>query len=486
MTVTTSSAPRTYGGWRERRGFGIAGMDGRATAVAIGVGVLALGIGMFTTAGLLVMAPVLLAVAGATVLRWRGEPVLVLVRRHAAFRRARRKGWATLAAGSGRPAGAQWTLPGPLAPTLLIDALDDRARPWAVIWDRRSGLLTGVLRVAPTSTWLVDPDQVDEWVAAWHAWLAKLGYAPLVAHVAVTVETTPAPPSALAAAVRPRMVPDAPQASVDLVEALLANSPATAASVATRVAVTIDPSRASTTLGTLPEQVAEFSRALDGFTRALTGCGVAVLGRASVPDVVAWVRGAFDPAARDALTTRPPALVWADARPQAADESWDHYRADSGTSISWAWDEAPRQAVTATVLANLVAPGPYAKRVTLLYTPTAAAAAARELDLQSQAAVFRSQLKAKTGRDETARDAADRARAMQAAAEEASGAGLVTMSLYVTTTVTDPGDLAKAAADTEARGDECRIRLRRLYGGQAVGFATGLCAGVNPARLQGR
>ena len=105
MTVTTSSAPRTYGGWRERRGFGIAGMDGRATAVAIGVGVLALGIGMFTTAGLLMMAPVLLAVAGATVLRWRGEPVLVLVRRHAAFRRARRKGWATLAAGIGAARG---------------------------------------------------------------------------------------------------------------------------------------------------------------------------------------------------------------------------------------------------------------------------------------------------------------------------------------------------------------------------------------------
>ena len=57
MTVTTSSAPRTYGGWRERRGFGIAGMDGRATAVAIGVGVLALGIGMFTTAGLLADGP---------------------------------------------------------------------------------------------------------------------------------------------------------------------------------------------------------------------------------------------------------------------------------------------------------------------------------------------------------------------------------------------------------------------------------------------
>jgi len=122
----------------------------------------------------------------------------------------------------------------------------------------------------------------------------------------------------------------------------------------------------------------------------------------------------------------------------------------------------------------------------MLYTPTPAAAAARELDLQAQAATFRSQIKARTGRDETARDVADRARAMQAAAEEAAGAGLVTMALYVTVTVADAADLPRAVADTEARADEGRIRLRRLYGGQAVGFATGLSAGVNPAVLQGR
>ena len=486
MTSETSSTVRTYGGWRERRGFGIAGMDGRGTALAIGGGVLTLGVGMFTPTGLLLIAPALLALLAGAVLRVRGEPILVLARRHAAFRRAARRGWTAHRAGAGRPDRAEWTLPGPLATTILVDAVDDRARAWAAIWDRRTGTLTAVLNVAPTSTWLVDPDQVDEWVGAWHAWLAKLGYAPLVAHVAVTVETTPAPPSALAAAVRPRTVPDAPPASLELIEDLLASSPATAAKVATRVAVTIDPARAVDRLASLPEQVAEFSRALDGFTRSLTGCGVTVLGRATRGELIATVRGGFDPAARDALTSGLDTLTWTDARPVAAEEAWDHYRADSGLSVSWGWDEAPRQAVTAVVLANLIAPGPHAKRVTMLYTPTPAAAAARELDLQAQAATFRSQIKARTGRDETARDVADRARAMQAAAEEAAGAGLVTMALYVTVTVADAADLPRAVADTEARADEGRIRLRRLYGGQAVGFATGLSAGVNPAVLQGR
>ena len=486
MSTTSPTRVRTYGGWRERKGFGIAGMDGRGTAIAVGAGVVVLAVGMFTSTGLLLIAPVLAVVLAGTVLRWRGEPAAVLVRRHLAFRRAVRRGWTTHTAGAGRPDHAQWTLPGPLAGTMLVESLDDRARTWAAVWDRRTGTLTAVLNVAPTSTWLVDPDQVDEWVGSWHSWLAKLGYAPLVTHVAVTVETTPAPPSALAAVVRPQMVPDAPPASRALVDELLATSPTTAAKVATRVAITIAPTRAATPLGGLPEQLAEFSRALDGFTRSLTGCGVAVLGRSTVTDLVTAVRGAFDPGARDALTATPAGLTWADARPQAAIESWDTYQSDSGHSVSWGWDEAPRQAVTATVLSNLIAPGPFAKRVTMLYTPTPAAAAARELELQSQAAVFRSQLKSKTGRDETARDAADRARAMQAAAEEASGAGLVTMSLYVTVTVTDPTALPRAAADTEARAEECRIRLRRLYGGQAVGFAAGLSAGINPAALQGR
>lgn len=484
--MTTHMTARTYGGWRERRGFGVAGMDGRGTAVMIGAGVGVLLVGMFAPGGLLVAVPVLALGAAAMVAQVRGEPVVVLVRRHWAFRRARRRGWTTHTAGMGRPDGSAWTLPGPLAPTVLLGDVDDQARDWAVVWDRRSGRLTGVLRIAPTSTWLVDPEQVDEWVAAWHVWLAKLGYAAMVTHVAVTVETTPAPASALDRAVRPRMVADAPPASLHLVEELLATSPGSAASVATRVAVTIDPARASTPLGSLPEQVAEFSRLLEGFARSLTGCGVTVLGRADTTDVVGWVRGAFDPAARDALAGPGSTLTWADARPVAAEEAWDHYRADSGVAISWAWDEAPRQAVTATVLANLIAPGAHAKRITLLYTPTPAAVAARELDLQSQAAVFRSQVKAKTGRDETARDAADRARALQAAAEEAAGAGLVTMTLYATTTVTDPEILPAAAADLEARADECRIRLRRLYGGQAVGFAAGLSVGVDPAALQGR
>ena len=51
-------------------------------------------------------------------------------------------------------------------------------------------------------------------------------------------------------------------------------------------------------------------------------------------------------------------LEWAEAGPVAAVESWEHYRHDSGMSVSWALREAPRQAVAARVLAPLLDPGP--------------------------------------------------------------------------------------------------------------------------------
>jgi hypothetical protein len=202
---------------------------------------------------------------------------------------------------------------------------------------------------------------------------------------------------------------------------------------------------------------------------------------------VGWVRAAFDPAAAPALAAAAPHdLAWADAAPVAAEERWDSYRCDSGVSVSWGWDEAPRSAVSSDVLTRLIAPGGWPKRVTLLITPMPAARAARELQMQSQAALFRSQVKIRSGREESAREWADRERAMQAAAEEAQGAGVVDIQVYVTTTVGDESLLAAACADVEHRAEESRLRLRRLFGSQSVGFAAGLSCGIKPELLRGR
>jgi hypothetical protein len=134
--------------------------------------------------------------------------------------------------------------------------------------------------------------------------------------------------------------------------------------------------------------------------------------------------------------------------------------------------------VTSDVLARLLAPGGWPKRVSLQYRPVPAQAAAAILDSEVRAAAFRHEYSRRTRRDVTARDVHDHARARQAADEEATGAGVAILGLYVTVTVTDPAQLARAAADTEAAAEYSRIRLQRLYRSQAAGFTATLPCGV--------
>ena len=154
--------------------------------------------------------------------------------------------------------------------------------------------------------------------------------------------------------------------------------------------------------------------------------------------------------------------------------------------MTWAWREAPRQAVTADVLARLLAPGPFPKRVSLQYRPLPAAEAARILEGEVTAAQFHAAYRNRTGRDATARDAFDEKRARQAAAEEAAGAGVCLVSLYVTVTVTSDDDLPRAVADVEAAAESSRIRLRRMTYSQAAGWAATLPCGICPPVLARR
>ena len=276
---------------------------------------------------------------------------------------------------------------------------------------------------------------------------------------------------------------------------LVQAAPAAAADVDTRVSITFDPKASPAAPADLMAAAAEVGRIMHGLESALGTCGVTVLGRASAAEIAGVVRTAFDPAARgevnrilaQAGTARPAqALGWADAGPVGADEQPGCYRHDSGISVTWAWHEAPRQNVTADVLARLVAPGRYPKRVSLQYRPFPAAEATRVLEAEVNAAQFRAIYKRRTGRDETARDSHDQARARQAAAEEAPGAGVCLVSLYVTVTVASAADLPRAAAETEAAAESSRIRLRRMTYAQAAGWAATLPCGICPAELARR
>ena len=141
-------------------------------------------------------------------------------------------------------------------------------------------------------------------------------------------------------------------------------------------------------------------------------------------------------------------LAWDDARPITAEETWQHYRHDSGLSVAWALREAPRQAVPAHVLAPLLAPGPFPRRVRHL--------AVRALPRRPGRRPRRSPSHRRTHpprldhphrpRRNPTRPRADRAH--QAAREEAEGGGVGRLTCYLTTTVTDDTLLDAATATT--------------------------------------
>ena len=108
------------------------------------------------------------------------------------------------------------------------------------------------------------------------------------------------------------------------------------------------------------------------------------------------------------------------------------------------------------------------------------------LESEVSAARFRAVYKRRTGRDETARDSYDQARARQAAAEEAAGAGVCLVSLYVTVTVSSDAEVPRAAAETEAAAESSKIRMRRMTYSQAAGWAATLPCGICPAELARR
>lgn len=480
--------PRLYGHWRAERGWGIGSLGPAQTVIvflAVLAPVLAASMAPKAAVGLAIVS---LVVVLAVTLRVGGSTAAEALTRRFRFATARARGWTELSGGLIVEHPRRNDLPGPLAPLVALDTDDGRGGRQALVLDRHTGTLSAVLRCAPAGLDLADQASADEWVACWGAWLADLGHRPVIRHVAVTVDTAP---GGLADTdyLRDRLDPEAPAAARELIRELIELAPATSAQTDTRVTVTLDPGRAAPRPPDLLASVAEVTRWLPGLEAGLASCGVAMLGRESVSGLTARVRAAFDPAARDEIARQGEQHQlrhWVQAAPIAALETWDSYQHDSGISVSWALLEAPRQAVSARVLVPLLAPGPYPRRVSLLYLPYPADQSAARVESEITAGQMRRAWSQRTRRDETQRERDDRDRALQAAREEAEGAGVGRLTVYVTSTVTDQEELPAAIADVEQRAGAAKLRLRRLWGAQSTGFAASLGLGLNPTELASR
>ncbi|MGI8813903.1 MAG: SCO6880 family protein [Pseudonocardia sp.] len=489
MTMHTDRPePRLYGHWRPERGWGVGSLSAGQTVTVFAAVLAPLLMAPFAPRAALLLGLLATCAVLAVTVRIGGSTTAEALTRRLRFANGRAKGWTELSGGLITEHPRRHDLPGPLAPLVALDTDDGRGGRQCLVFDRHTGTLSTVLRCAPAGLDLADRASADEWVACWGAWLADLGHRPVIRHIAVTVDSTATAPAHMDY-VRSRISPDAPPAARQLMEELVELTPSTSAQTDTRVTITLDPARAAPRPPDLLASVAEVTRWLPGLEAGLANCGVGVLGRESATGLTARVRSAFDPISRDDIARQGDTQQlrdWAQAGPVAACETWDAYRHDSGISVSWALLEAPRQAVSARVLVPLLAPGPYPCRVGLLYLPYTADQAAARVESEITAGQLRHAWSQRTRRGETQRECDDHDRARQAAREEAEGAGVGRLTVYVTTTVTDPGQLPAAIADVEQRAGAAKLRLRRMWGAQQAGFAASLGLGLNPNELASR
>jgi hypothetical protein len=370
--MSAQQQPRTYGGWRRGRGIGLFGLGTTATFLLLGVFIALLISAAISLGTLIYLAPPAVAGCGIGLVRRGGTPLAQIGVQRARWWWAIHRGWTRYRAEALVTSTGSVQLPGVLAALELISAEDGYGTRYGLVRDQHTGYLTATLRVIPSSTWLADRDDADGWIAAWGSWLASLGYVPMVRWVTVTVDTAPDPGATLADSAAAAIDPHAPQAARDILSALVATAPATAADVDTRVSITFDPSASPAGPRTVADAVAEVGRALHSLQSQLGSCGVAVTGRCRTADITGVVRAAYDPSLRGevrrvlaAASADDPRLSWPSSGPGGAEELWDRYRHDSGVSVSWAWREAPRQNVHADVLARITAPSAWPKRMTL-------------------------------------------------------------------------------------------------------------------------
>ncbi|WP_067819983.1 SCO6880 family protein [Actinomadura kijaniata] len=471
--------PDGYGDWRVSRSMGLGGMDTRQTVMVVAAVVVPVFtfayIGM--TAGLVTLGPAL--VLGVLAVSRRGGVLLIdLAVARLRWQRAHRRGETTYRGQAFAEVPRAWDLPGVLAPLRLVNVEEPGRGQVGVVWNQATGRMSATLLLSPAGALLADLSTITTQVASWGHLLASLADDDSVLHAAVTIDLVPEAGTQLADHIAERIVPDAPRLAAEVLEELVAAAPGGASQVRARLTLTADPVRGGRGARSALESAAEVARTLGALP--ITAAGAEVLRRATTDDLVRIVRTAFDPAADAASATAWRDLEWAEAGPVAAEEHLDHYEHDGAYSISWVLLAAPRQRVAHDVLFPLCKPGRFARRVTIMYRTLSREEAGATLEREANVAAAREYARRKSKRDPTAREHADRDRALRAARQEARGAGLVQFAMYVTTTVTDPADLEEARREVERAAGDCKLKLRVARGGQAAAFAAGLPVGLFP------
>ncbi|MEU6375354.1 SCO6880 family protein [Streptomyces sp. NPDC046909] len=483
MTADITTHP-TYGNWRRPRRPGLGPLGLVGTVVVFGGLVLTLLASLISLlAALVVFVPVVLFLVPLAIRTQDGRNVYQLMALRIGWLRRKSKGAHLYVSGplSPRP-GGRFRPPGLLNKVTVSEGHDAYDRPFGVLHHSARNLHTIVLGCDPDGGSLVDPEQVDVWVAQWGEWLARLSHEPGLRGAGVIVETAPDPGTRLANEVLPRIRPDAPPAARAVMHEVVERYPTASSEMHTYVTLTYAVPGGNKRKK--EDIVTDLAIRIPGLLSGLVGAGGGAAYPLSAERIAEVVRVAYDPAvAADVLEARAQhggtRLEWDDAGPAGAVETVSSYQHDSGVSRTWLMTLAPRGTVRSSVLRGMLeaVSGTRRKRVALVYRPVDPATAARIVEADRRAAQFM----ATSGRGMVQARAASEVRAAeQTAAEEASGAGLVEFSLMLTVTVDSSEQLADAGVAVRNLTAASRVQMRPADRMQAAAFTCTLPVGILP------
>ncbi|BBC31831.1 hypothetical protein SGFS_031250 [Streptomyces graminofaciens] len=485
--MPAETTPRTYGNWRRPRAAGLGPLGMIGTIVMLGGIILALLVSLVSLRAAIVTFVLVALVTAAFALRTAdGRTVFNVLGVRMGWSLRRSRGSHVYVSGplSRRP-GGRFAPPGLLAKVDMLETHDPSGRPVGVLHHKGRGLYTLVLACEAEGISLVDSGQVDRWVGAWGGWLSRLSQEPGLRGAAVVVETAPESGVRLAAEVLPRIVDKAPPLSRSVLEEVVNANPVTASETKVYVTLTYQPPRARQRPAAVAEQLADRIPAL---AAGLVGAGTTSVRPLSAVGIAESVRTAYDPSVASRVAAAhedggDTGLEWADAGPAVTLETPDHYEHDASYSRSWLLALAPRGAVYSSVLRELLQPTQdiRRKRIALFYRPLPQAAAARMVEADRRAALFRASSNGK--KQMNARAQAELMAAEQTAQEEASGAGLVEFSIMATVTVDTEMQLNHAQALIDEQQASARIQLRPARRTQAAAFSCTLPVGLLPWEL---
>ena len=483
--INTEYKEPSYGNWRVPRSAGLGDLGAIGTGIVMAgllLGIISFAIwGLFAGLGVLAVAGLLVLLL--TVKDKHGQSVVDRFATRMNFRLARSSGANLYRSGPlGVTEWGMYQLPGLAAKSRLYEFNDSYNRPFAMLHVPTTSHFTVIFSTEPDGASLVDPEQVDAWVANWGGWLAGLGDEAGLEAAAVTVETAPDSGYRLRNEVEMNIDENAPEAAKAILREVIRTYPEGSATVRAWVSLTFNASLRAGSRKREPEDVArDIASRIPGLGARLQSTGAGIARPMSGQELCEVVRIAYDPPAALIIDEAhaagsPVALTWGEVGPTATQANWDEYRHDSAFSVSWTMTGAPRGSVNSSVLSRLLAPHGDVdrKRVSLLYRPMDSARAAAVVERDQNNANVR----ITSGNRPSARALVDARSAAQTAQEEAQGAGLVNFGMVVTATVTDAARLPDAVAAIEQTSGTARVLLRRAYGSQDTAFAASLPLGL--------